>query len=89
MFHQHASHPSALPHPSRVLTLADYGWDTERGLCDVAAETGTGDRVAVRPAGPADLLATGAVRGSDGLEHTFAQISRQVRALKQSPRFKA
>ncbi|MEU1054277.1 hypothetical protein ABZ397_17220 [Streptomyces sp. NPDC005876] len=45
--------------------------------------------MAVRPAGPADLLATGAVRGSDGLEHTFAQISRQVRALKQSPRFKA
>ncbi|WP_432182966.1 ribosome small subunit-dependent GTPase A [Streptomyces tendae] len=30
MFHPHASHPSPLSRPSRVLTLVDYGWDTER-----------------------------------------------------------
>ncbi|MEU0239068.1 hypothetical protein ABZ234_15385 [Nocardiopsis sp. NPDC006198] len=30
MFHQHASHRSALPSPERVLTSADYGWEAER-----------------------------------------------------------
>lgn len=30
MFNQPTSHPSALSYPARVLTLADYGWDTER-----------------------------------------------------------
>ncbi|GAA3119838.1 hypothetical protein GCM10010449_47450 [Streptomyces rectiviolaceus] len=66
MFHQSTASPPA-PSRERLLTLADYGWDTERER-SFAPSRAEG---LVPPAVP------------------LKQISRQVRALKQSPHFKA
>ncbi|MFE5240317.1 MULTISPECIES: ribosome small subunit-dependent GTPase A [unclassified Streptomyces] len=65
MFHQNTSHPSALSHPSRVLTLADYGWDTERerSFAPSRADGLVPGRVVRAERGLCDVVAeTGSVR---------------------------
>ncbi|MGC0386015.1 hypothetical protein [Streptomyces sp. SAI-129] len=80
MFRQHTSHPPPLSRPSRVLTPADYGGDTERerSFAQVLAQ-----RETTYAASRTDA------RLCAELERPMKQISRQVRALKQSPHFKA
>ncbi|XKK39086.1 ribosome small subunit-dependent GTPase A [Nocardiopsis sp. ARC36] len=65
MFHQHASHHPDLPSPTRVLTPADYGWDTERerSFAPARADGLVPGRVVRAERGLCDVVAeTGPVR---------------------------